>query len=100
MLRSSGKSATKIFNSEREQRLHLRASLRRDFDGASLQRLTAPYRGFPLSNVVDALVTTASAQCGSDGGDWPFMKTIDVAEAVARIPDGARLMIGGFMGVG
>jgi acetate CoA/acetoacetate CoA-transferase alpha subunit len=28
------------------------------------------------------------------------MKTIDVAEAVARIPDGARLMIGGFMGVG
>jgi acetate CoA/acetoacetate CoA-transferase alpha subunit len=28
------------------------------------------------------------------------MKTVDVAEAVARIPSGATLMIGGFMGVG
>jgi acetate CoA/acetoacetate CoA-transferase alpha subunit len=28
------------------------------------------------------------------------MKTIPIAEAVAMIPDGARLMIGGFMGVG
>src|SRR5690349_23768949 len=28
------------------------------------------------------------------------MKTISAAEAVARIPDGATLMIGGFMGVG
>lgn len=28
------------------------------------------------------------------------MKTISVEEAVAMIPDGARLMIGGFMGVG
>jgi acetate CoA/acetoacetate CoA-transferase alpha subunit len=28
------------------------------------------------------------------------MKTIDVADAVAKIPDGAVLMIGGFMGVG
>ena len=27
-------------------------------------------------------------------------KTIKVAEAVARMPDGVRLMIGGFMGVG
>ncbi len=27
-------------------------------------------------------------------------KTIKVAEAVARIPDGASLMIGGFMAVG
>jgi acetate CoA/acetoacetate CoA-transferase alpha subunit len=27
-------------------------------------------------------------------------KTIKVADAVARIPDGAVLMIGGFMGVG
>ena len=27
-------------------------------------------------------------------------KTIRLSEAVARIPDGARLMIGGFMGVG
>src|SRR5579859_2855139 len=30
----------------------------------------------------------------------PFMKTVDVAEAVARIPNGAALMIGGFMGIG
>jgi acetate CoA/acetoacetate CoA-transferase alpha subunit len=28
------------------------------------------------------------------------MKTISVADAVALIPDGATLMIGGFMGVG
>ncbi len=28
------------------------------------------------------------------------MKTMSVAEAVAMIPDGARLMVGGFMGVG
>ena len=28
------------------------------------------------------------------------MKTNSVEEAVAMIPDGARLMIGGFMGVG
>jgi acetate CoA/acetoacetate CoA-transferase alpha subunit len=28
------------------------------------------------------------------------MKTISVEDAVAMIPDGARLMIGGFMGVG
>lgn len=28
------------------------------------------------------------------------MKTLAVAEAVAMIPDGARLMVGGFMGVG
>src|SRR5215470_1846956 len=30
----------------------------------------------------------------------PTMKTISVEDAVAMIPDGARLMIGGFMGVG
>src|SRR5262245_57579347 len=28
------------------------------------------------------------------------MKTLSVEDAVARIPDGASLMIGGFMGVG
>ena len=28
------------------------------------------------------------------------MKTISLHDAVAMIPDGARLMIGGFMGVG
>ena len=28
------------------------------------------------------------------------MKTLPLAEAVALIPDGASLMIGGFMGVG
>ena len=32
--------------------------------------------------------------------DIPIMKTIPVEDAVAMIPDGASLMIGGFMGVG
>jgi acetate CoA/acetoacetate CoA-transferase alpha subunit len=32
--------------------------------------------------------------------DIVYMKTVSVADAVAMIPDGASLMIGGFMGVG
>jgi acetate CoA/acetoacetate CoA-transferase alpha subunit len=35
-----------------------------------------------------------------ESGIRSAMKTISAAEAVARIPDGATLMIGGFMGVG
>src|SRR6201993_5231654 len=32
--------------------------------------------------------------------DGPAMKTVSVEDAVAMIPDGASLMIGGFMAVG
>jgi acetate CoA/acetoacetate CoA-transferase alpha subunit len=37
---------------------------------------------------------------GIESRIWPFMKTVSAADVVARIPDGAILMIGGFMGVG
>jgi acetate CoA/acetoacetate CoA-transferase alpha subunit len=33
-------------------------------------------------------------------GSWSIMKTISLEQSVAMIPDGATVMIGGFMGVG
>ncbi len=45
-------------------------------------------------------MTIASLALGARSGDRRIMKTVDVVEAVARIPNGASLMIGGFMGVG
>jgi acetate CoA/acetoacetate CoA-transferase alpha subunit len=44
--------------------------------------------------VIKRRVDSANEEAGST------MKTISVEEAAAMIPDGARLMIGGFMGVG
>jgi acetate CoA/acetoacetate CoA-transferase alpha subunit len=60
-----------------------------------------------LHALIPACATfTGTGMAGSEGwrSDMPsedkMRKTIKVAEAVARMPDGVRLMIGGFMGVG
>jgi acetate CoA/acetoacetate CoA-transferase alpha subunit len=60
-----------------------------------------------LHALIPACATfTGTGMAGSEGwrSDMPsedkMRKTINVAEAVARMPDGVRLMIGGFMGVG
>src|SRR5262249_21172205 len=48
----------------------------------------------------EAAVSPAWLQPDDFGAGDALMKTIEVADAVAMIPDGASLMIGGFMSVG